>query len=150
MNKQLLINSLKLTLGIFVFILIFNQFIGWAITEKSWFERLWITLAAGGGFGVAGAGIGLLIGGIGLALGGGAIGLAGWLAFGVLGFGTGALGGSIYTIILNPSNYDIDTIRLVALVAFSAIAAMTVVLFMSKTGRLVIGYINKDTDVKMD
>ena len=128
--------SLKLVLGFFMFMVTFNPLLGWAISEKSWAAKLWITLVSGGGFGAVGAGIGLVIGGIGLALGGGAIGIAGWLAFGVLGFGAGALGGSLWTIIQSPQNYDFDFFRLSLVVIAATTAALASVMFTSKVDGL--------------
>ena len=148
MKNELILRSLKLTIGFFVFIVIFNQLAGWAITEKSWIEKLWITIIAGGGFGVLGGSIGLVIGGIGLALGGGAIGLAGWLAFGVLGFGVGALGGSVWTIIQNPQNYDFDYFRLSIVVLAAGTTALASVLFSSTLGKWVKSYIKGNDELE--
>ena len=115
--------------------------IGWAVTEKPWWERLWISLFAGGGFGLLGAGIGLVIGGIGFAMGGGAFGLAGWLVFGVLGFGAGALGGSLWTIIANPQSYDFDWLRLTIVIVVAAVVSLGTVTVASRFGRLAYLYL---------
>lgn len=141
MKNTPLNRALKLAVGMLFFVLVFNQLIGWAVTEKSWFEKLWITVVAGGGFGAVGAGIGLVIGGIGIALGGGAIGLAGWLAFGVFGFGAGALGGSVWTILQNPQHYDFDYIRLSLVVVTAITIALASVVFTTKLGRWIRSYI---------
>ena len=135
MKRELLNGAFKLCLGLFIFVLVFGQLVGWAVTEKPWLERLWISAFAGGGFGIIGAGVGLVFGGIGLALGGGAIGLAGWLVFGVLGFGAGALGGSLWTIISDPQNYDFDYFRLTAIVVTAAVTALVGVLAATTLGR---------------
>jgi hypothetical protein len=142
MKNENIKRTFNLAIAFYVFVVVFNQFAGWAITEKSWIERLWITLVAGGGFGVLGAGIGMVLGGVGLALGGGAIGVSGWLAFSVLGFGAGALGGSILTIIQNPQNYDYDYFRLSIVVIFSCTIATASALFASKFGRWMMAYIS--------
>src|SRR6056297_2128202 len=135
MNNELLKRALKICLGLFIFVLVLGQLVGWAVTEKPWLERLWISAFAGGGFGVIGAGVGLVIGGIGFALGGGAFGLAGWLVFGVLGFGAGALGGSLWTIISDPQNFDFDYFRLTAIVVIAAVTALVGVLAATTLGR---------------
>lgn len=147
MKSQPLKRFLNLILGYFVFVLVFNQFVGWAVNEKSWLEKLWITLGSGGVFGAVGAGLGLIVGGIGLALGGGAIGIAGWLTFGVLGFGTGALGGSIWAIIQDPQNYDFDIFRFSLVVIVALAVAVASVLFASKLGKCIKGY-NESPDVR--
>lgn len=144
---NLLKQSIKLILGVFVFVLIFNQFVGWAVTEKSWIEKLWITFSAGGGFGVIGTVVGLIVGGIGVAIGGGAIGIAGWLAFGVLGFGAGALGGSIWTIMSNPGAYNYDSFKLSVVVVIALSAAAASVLSATKLGRWIRRYINAGATV---
>ena len=141
MKNELLKRARNLALGIFVFILVFNQLVGWAVTEKSWIERLLVTIAAGVGFGTIGIGIGLVIGGIGIALGGGAIGLAGWLAFGVLGFGVGAFGGSVWTILQNPQNYNFDYFKLSLVVVVAGTVALASALFSTKLGRWMRSYI---------
>lgn len=135
MNSETIKTVLKLAFGLFIFVIILGQFVGWAVTEKSWIERLWISLFAGGGFGVIGAGLGLIIGGIGFALGGGAFGVAGWLVFGVLGFGAGALGGSLWTILSDPQNYDFDYFRLTVIIVIAAVIALAGVLAASKFGQ---------------
>ncbi len=143
MNSELSKKLFKLIVGTFVFTVLLNQFIGWAITEKPWHEQLWVTVAAAGGLGSAGAVLGLLIGGMGLVLGGGAIGLAGWLVFGLLGFGVGALGGSLYTILESPQNFDFDIFRLSILLIVSAFSALIVVLYTSKIGIKILTYLKK-------
>ena len=139
--KKALNRSFKLVIGILVFLIIMNHFIGWAVIEKTWFEKLWITIVAGSGFGTIGAIIGLVIGGIGLAICGNAVGIAGWLTFGVLGFGTGAFGGSLYTILTEPQNFSFDKGKLSLLIFCGAVAALIIVLVISKVGRLTRDYI---------
>jgi hypothetical protein len=86
------------------------------------------------------------LGGMGLALGGGAIGLIGWLTFGVLGFGIGAVSGSLWTILQNPQNYDFDYLRLSVIVVAAFTGALVSVLFASKFGRWVRRYIKGNDD----
>jgi len=137
MYSEIIRTALKLAFGLFIFVIILGQLVGWAVTEKSWIERLWISLFAGGGFGAIGAGLGLIIGGIGFALGGAAFGVAGWLVFGVLGFGAGALGGSLWTILSDPQYYDFDYFRLTVIVVIAAVFALAGVLAASKLERSV-------------
>lgn len=117
---------IKLLVGGLVFVVLLNLLIGFAVTEKPWYERLYVTAAtaiSGGGIGAA---VGIIVGGIGVALMGTAVGVVGWVLFGVAGFGIGALGGSIYTIVSTPQFYDFDAWKLVLLSAVSASAAWVV------------------------
>ena len=141
MKKKFLKILLKLVLGVFVFMATLSQLLGWAISEKLWVEKLWVTAASGGVFGAIGLGVGVVIGGIGLALGGGAIGIAGWLVFGVLGFGAGALGGSLWTIIQSPQDYNIDFFRLSLVLIAATTVTIASLMLTSRCGRWVRRYI---------
>jgi hypothetical protein len=119
MRKMKLREAISRCIGYLVFMLIFvlvlNQFIGLAVTEKTWFEKLYSTFIGGGVGGLVGVGVGLLIGGIGIATGGWAIGVVGWLAVGMVGGTAGALGGSIFSIMSSPESYDIHYLGLASL-----------------------------------
>ena len=141
MGSRLLKRAIQASLGLFIFVVVFAQLAGWAVTEKAWLERLWISVFTGGSFGLLGAGLGLIIGGIGFALGGGAFGVAGWLVFGVLGFGAGALGGSLWTILSNPQNYDFDYFRLTLIIVVASVVALVGILTVSKIERTIQTYI---------
>lgn len=143
MNPDLWKKLLKLILGILVFTVFLNLSIGWAVTEKPWYEQFWVTIASAGGLGAAGTVLGLVIGGIGLAIGGGAIGLAGWLVFGVLGFSVGALGGSLYTIFADPGKFDFNYFKLVILFIGIGVSVFIAFLYASKVGRMIFGYLKK-------
>lgn len=143
MNPDLWKKLLKLTFGFLVFILLLDQFLWWPAEEKPLPEQILVILTSAGGLGAAGAVLGFVIGGIGLALMGGAIGLAGWLVFGVLGFGAGALGGSLYTILNNHQNYDFNIFRLTVLLILIALSAHVAVLYASKIGRKILAYLER-------
>lgn len=100
----------------FVFLILLNQLIGFALTEKPWYERLFITVVSAVTGGGIGAVVGLIIGGIGVALMGTAIGLIGWVTLGLASSGIGALGGSVYTILANPQFYDFDFWKLLLII----------------------------------
>ncbi len=95
-----------------VALFVINLLIGYAVTEKTWYEKLWSTIVGGSAGAAIGAISGAIIGGIGVAMGGWAIGLLGWLAVGIVGGTLGALGGSVYTILSNPNNYNINYIAI--------------------------------------
>ena len=125
--------SMLYILGILVFVILLNQFIGFAITAKPWYERLFITAVSAFAGGGVGAVVGLIIGGIGVALMGTAIGLVGWLALGLAGFGVGALGGSVYTILANPQFYDFNCWKLTLVTVVCLSTAGTIALITTKS-----------------
>jgi hypothetical protein len=135
MNALYLKRTLKLVLWMFIFMVVLNQLIGWAVTEKTWLEKLMLTLTAGGVFGAVGAGVGLVIGGIGIAVFGTAFGIPGVLACGLLGFGLGGWGGSLYTILQSPQDFTFDYFRLVLVVGAAATAGAVAVLSATAVGR---------------
>jgi len=118
--------------AVFVFVILLNQLIGFAVTPKPWYERFFITIVssiAGGGIGAA---IGLSIGGIGVALMGTAVGI-GLVTLTLTGFGIGALGGSVYTILANPRHYDFDFWKLLLIVVVCLTTAGTTALLATKS-----------------
>jgi hypothetical protein len=143
---------MRYLVAVMVFVLLLNQLIGFAVTEKPWYERLFLTIVSaitGGGIGVL---VGLIIGGIGLALMGTAIGLIGWLALGLAGFGLGALGGSIYTILANPKSYDFDFWKLLLVIVVCLTTAGTAGIMITKAYEKLASWLKrpiiKDTEVQ--
>ncbi len=125
-------------MAVLVFVLLLNQLIGFAVAEKSWYERLLITAVSAISGGGIGAVVGLVIGGIGVALMGTAIGLLGWVALGLAGFGIGALGGSLYTIIANPQFYDFNFWKLSLIIVVCLSTAGTIAMLTTNfTERMV-------------
>ena len=131
--------------AVFIFVILLNQLIGFAVTAKPWYERLFITAVTAVTGGGIGAVVGLIIGGIGVALMGTAIGLIGWLALGLAGFGIGALGGSVYTLLANPQYYDFDFWKLLLIIVVCLTTAGTLGFLTTKSYEKLIAWLKKPT-----
>ncbi|MDR0902994.1 MAG: hypothetical protein LBM92_09535 [Opitutaceae bacterium] len=133
----------KTILVISIAVIIVNQFIGFAITPKPWYERLYLTLIGGGAGGVMGLLAGLAIGGaIGIAALGGGIGVPWVLAGAMLGFAGGSLTGSILAILQNPGDYDINGFKLAILIIMAVSAGFIVVTVFTGIFKRITSWLN--------
>lgn len=124
--------SSQILAGVLVFILALNGLIEMAVVEKPFYARLYHTAIgafAGGGIGVL---AGVVIGGVGVVMMGTGIGLAGAALFGVAGFGLGALGGSLWTIITNTEMYQVDCTKLIIVIVASFLLAVVAAVFLGR------------------
>jgi hypothetical protein len=136
--------------AVFIFVILLNQLIGFAVTAKPWYERLFISAVSAVTGGGIGAVVGFIIGGIGVALMGTAIGLMGWVALGLAGFGIGALGGSVYTILANPQFYDLDFWKLLLIIVVCLTTAGTVGLLTTKAHEKLTTWLKRPTEEHQD
>lgn len=141
MNRRIV----QYLVAVSVFVILLNQLIGFAATPKPWHERLIITVVSAVAGGGVGALVGFIIGGIGVALMGTAIGLIGWLALGLVGIGIGALGGSIYTILVNPELFNYNFWKLLLIIVVCLTTAGTTAFMTTKAFEKLTSWLRKPT-----